>query len=144
MDKIIVAVDLSDLATVAIDYAASFARAFKSHVHILHVEAPVPSYIGNEIVPPVFPLENKEELERIARDLASMAEYMQQHGVEADYELSKGPVIETIIEKASGYNADLIIMGAHNHGFLYRAFIGSVSTGVLKQSPCPVMIIPGK
>jgi len=144
MDKIIVAVDLSDLATVAIDYAASFARAFKSHVHILHVEAPVPSYIGNEIIPPVFPVENKEELERIANDLASMSEYLQQHGVEADYELSKGPVIETIIEKAFGYNADLIIMGAHNHGFLYRAFIGSVSTGVLKQSPCPVMIIPGK
>jgi len=144
MDKILVAVDFSDLATVAIDYAASFAGAFKSHIHILHVKAPMPSYIGNEIVPPVIPVENEEENEHIRKDLSDMAEYLHQRGIKTDYEFAKGPVIETIIEKAYSYKADLIIMGAHNHGFLYRAFIGSVSTGVLKQSPCPVMIIPGK
>ncbi len=144
MDKIIVAVDLSDLASVAVDHAAMLAGAFKSHVHILHVEAPIPSYIGNEIVPPVIPVENKEELERIRLDLAAMADYLKHRGVEADYELVKGPVIESIIEKAKDYNADLIIMGSHNHGFLYRAFIGSVSTGVIKNTHCPVMIIPDK
>ena len=73
-----------------------------------------------------------------------MAEYLQQRGVDADYELVKGPIAETIVEIATNYQADLIILGAHNHGFLYRAFIGSVSTGVLKHSPCPVMIIPAK
>ncbi len=144
MDKILVAVDLSDLSTVAVDYAASFSSAFKSHIHILHVEAPIPAYIGNEIVPPVIPVENEAELERIRMDLSAITEYLHQRGLKADFELAKGPVIETIIEKATGYKADLIIMGAHNHGFLYRAFIGSVSSGVIKHSPCPVMIIPGK
>jgi nucleotide-binding universal stress UspA family protein len=144
MDKILVAVDLSDLSTVAVDYAASFAGAFKSHIKILHVEAPVASYIGNEIVPPVIPVENDEELERIRTDLAAIVDYLHLRGLKAEYELAKGPVIETIIQKAATNKADLIIMGAHNHGFLYRAFIGSVSSGVLKHSPCPVMIIPGK
>jgi len=144
MKKILVAVDLSDLATVAIDYAATFALAFKSHIHILHVEAPATAYIGNEIVPPAIPVENEEEFERIRQELAAMSEYLHNRGLQADYELIKGPVIETIIEKSTLYNAELIIMGAHNHGFLYRALIGSVSTGVLKHSPCPVMIIPEK
>jgi len=144
MDKIIVAVDLSDIAGVAIDYAATFAGAFKSHVHVLHVEVPVPSYVGNDIVQPVIPADNAEELERIRRDLSSMAEHLQQRGIEADYELAKGPVVETIVEKAANYDAKLIILGAHNHGFLYRAFIGSVCSGVIKHSPCPVMIIPTK
>lgn len=144
MEKILVAVDLSDLSTVAVDYAASFAGAFKSHIHILHVEAPIPAYIGNEIVPPVIPVENEEELVQIQRDLSAITEYLHQRGLKADYELAKGPIIETIIEKAKSYKADLVIMGAHNHGFLYRAFIGSVSTGVIRHSPCPVMIIPGK
>ncbi|MEI6061322.1 MAG: universal stress protein [Bacteroidota bacterium] len=144
MDKILVAVDLSDLATVAVDYAASFASAFKSRVHILHVIAPAPSYIGNEIIPPVIPAENEEELERIKKELSSLTEYLQKRGIEADYELVKGIVIETIVEKAAAFNADLTIMGAHNHGFLYRAFIGSVSVGVVKHCPCPVMIIPAK
>jgi len=144
MDKILVAVDLSDIASNAIDYAASFAGVFKSHIHILHVEVPIPAYIGNEVVQPVIPLDDTEELESINRDLSAMAEYMHQRGIDADYELAKGPIVETIIEKATQYNADLIILGAHNHGFLYRAFIGSVCSGVTKHSGCPVLIIPAK
>ena len=144
MDKILIAVDLSDIAAVAIDQAASLAGAFNSHVHILHVETPVPSYLGNEIALPVIPLENKEEQDRIQKDLSAMAEYLKQRGVDADFELAKGPVVETIIEKAANYNADLIVLGAHNHGFLYRAFIGSVCAGVIKHTHCPVMIIPAK
>jgi nucleotide-binding universal stress UspA family protein len=144
MEKILVAVDLSDIASKAIDYAASFAGVFKSHIHILHVEVPIPAYLGNEIVQPVIPTDNADEEESIKRDLLAMAEYLHQRGVDADFELAKGPIVETIIEKATQYKAELIILGAHNHGFLYRAFIGSVCSGVSKHSPCPVMIIPAK
>lgn len=144
MDKILVAVDLSDIASRAIDYAASLAGVFKSHVHILHVKVPVPAYIGNEIVQPVLPTDNAEEEESIKKDLSAMSGYLYQRGIEADIELAKGPIVETIIEKATQFKADLIILGAHNHGFLYRAFIGSVCSGVSKHSPCPVMIIPAK
>ncbi len=144
MDKIIVAVDLSDVAGTTLESAADFAAAFKSYVHILHIEVPVPTYIGNEMVQPVIPIDDEEETNRIRKDLDSMTEYMQKRGIEADYELAKGPIVETIIEKAASYNAELIVLGAHNHGFLYRAFIGSVCTGVVKHSPCPVLIIPSK
>jgi len=144
MDKIIVAVDLSDVATVALNHTVSFARAFNSQVRILHVEVPVPTYIGNEIVQPVLPTDNEAEMELIRKDLSAMVDHLKQHGVEADYELVKGPIVETIVEKAAGYNADLIVLGAHNHGFLYRAFIGSVCSGVVKHSPCPVLIVPSK
>jgi nucleotide-binding universal stress UspA family protein len=144
MDKIIVAVDLSDVATVALNHTVSFARAFKSHVRILHVEVPVPTYIGNEIVQPVIPTDDVDDMERIRKDLSVMVDHLNQQGVEADYELVKGPIVESIIEKAANYNADMIILGAHNHGFLYRAFIGSVCSGVVKHSPCPVLIIPSK
>lgn len=144
MDKIVVAVDLSDVATVALNHTASFALAFKSHVRILHVEVPVPTYIGNELVQPVLPTDNEEENERINKDLAAMVDHLKHLGVEADYELVKGPIVESIIEKAAEYNADMIILGAHNHGFLYRAFIGSVCSGVVKHTPCPVLIVPSK
>jgi nucleotide-binding universal stress UspA family protein len=144
MDKIIVAVDLSDLATVAIDYSASLAKAFKSHIRILHVIAPMPSYMGNEIITPVMPIENKEETIRMQQELQAMTDYLKQQGIDADYELANGPVIETVIDKAGDFSADLIVMGAHSHGFLYRAFIGSVCIGVVKHSHCPVLIIPGK
>lgn len=144
MKKILVAVDLSDLAMTVIDYAAMLAGAFKSHVHLLHVETPATSFIGNEMVPPVTAVENEEETQRINQELSVMSEYLHQKGITADYELAQGAVIETILKKAENYSADLIILGAHNHGFLYRAFIGSVCSGVSKHSQLPVMIIPGQ
>jgi nucleotide-binding universal stress UspA family protein len=73
-----------------------------------------------------------------------MSQYLQQKGIDTSYSLEKGLVAETILETAEKKNADLIIIGAHSHGFLYMAFIGSVSTEVLKHSNCPVLIIPGK
>ena len=126
MDKIIVAVDLSDIASAVIENTAKFAGAFNSRIHILHVEVPVPTYIGNEMVQPVIPTDNEEEQERIRKELSAMADHLHQLGHEADFELAKGPVVDTIVEKAAIYGAKLIVLGAHNHGFLYRAFIGSV------------------
>ena len=144
MNKILVAVDLSDVGSAAVEATAEFAAAFKSHVRVLHVEVPVPNYIGNEIVQPVLPTDDEEENVRIRKDMASMAEYLTTRGIEADYELVKGPIVESIIGQANNYNASMIVLGAHNHGFLYRAFIGSVCSGVIKHSSCTVLIIPSK
>jgi nucleotide-binding universal stress UspA family protein len=144
MKQIVTAVDLSDLAMVAIDKSAEMAIAFGAKVHLLHVEAPPPAFIGNEVVPTVVPGDTTEESQRINRELIAMSQYLQQKGIDTSYSLEKGLVAETILETAEKKNADLIIIGAHSHGFLYMAFIGSVSTEVLKHSNCPVLIIPGK
>ena len=142
MDKIIVAVDLSDVATVALDHTVSFAKAFKSHVRILHVEVPVPTYIGNEIVQPVIPTDNEEEMERISKDLSAMVDHLKQRGVEADYELIKGPIVESIIEKAASYNADMIILGIHGKSGLNAFWSCSVAPKILSRTKIPVLLYP--
>ncbi|NVO20901.1 MAG: universal stress protein [Bacteroidetes bacterium] len=144
MKKILVAVDFSDLATLVLNQASIQARAFESEILILHVEAPVPSFIGNEIGPPVISEHMTEEIERIKSDLDAMVRFFTDQGINSSYEFDQGPVIDTIVEKANEFGAEMIIMGAHNHGFLYRAFIGSTSSGVIKASSCPVLIIPEK
>jgi len=145
MKEILVAVDFSDLVTCVIDHAAEMAAQFKSHIHILHVEMPVSAFVGNEIGPQLpSPEQNLEETKQQQADLLAMTLHLQQKGIEASWELLQGAIADTIVEKAAEIKADLIIVGAHSHGFLYRAFIGSVSTGVLKHAPCPVLVIPEK
>jgi nucleotide-binding universal stress UspA family protein len=144
MKKILVAVDFSDLATTVIDHAAKFAKAFDSEVFILHVETPAPAFIGNEMSAPIMPEHREEEVKRVIYDLKAMAQYLEQMGIATSFEYQHGLVADTILEKARLLDVGLIIMGAHSHGFLYRAFIGSISTGVLKLSPCPVLVIPEK
>lgn len=143
--EILVAVDFSDLAAAVIEHAAMLAFQFKSHVHIIHIETPVPAFVGNEIGPQLPSAEQSiEEIKQQQTDLEAMALHLRQKEIESDWELLQGPVVDTIVDKAKQIHADLLIVGAHNHGFLYRAFIGSVSTGVLKNAPCPVLIIPEK
>jgi nucleotide-binding universal stress UspA family protein len=145
MKEILVAVDFSDLVANVIDQAEILASQFKSHVHIVHIETPIPAFVGNEIGPQLPPPEqNLEETKQQQADLEAMALHLQQKGIETTWELMQGAVVDAIIEKAREINADLLIVGAHNHGFLYRAFIGSISTGILKHAPCPVMVVPEK
>lgn len=145
MKVILVAVDFSDLATSVIDHAAVMAAQFGSHVHIIHIDTPVPAFVGNEIGPQLPPPEqNLEETKQQQADLAAMASHLEQKGIRTTWELLQGAIADTIVEKAVEIKANLIVAGAHSHGFLYRAFIGSVSTGVLKHAPCPVLVIPEK
>lgn len=144
MKKILVAVDLSDLAASLMEYAASQALAFGSSVKILYVEPPVPAFIGTEMSPPVSLEPSAEESSRITDELAAMAKFLEDKGIEASYEYAHGPIIDTIVDKARNEAADLLIVGAHSHGILYRAFIGSISAGLVKVSPCPVLLIRGK
>jgi nucleotide-binding universal stress UspA family protein len=144
MKRILAAVDFSDLSTPVIETAAELAIAFGSEIRIVHVEAPAPAFIGSEMSPPVLSEQHTEEVERIHEDLKSMIAYLEKKGISAEYKYLQGPVVELINEQSKEFNADLVLVGAHSHGILYRAFIGSISSGVVKTCRRPVLVIPEK
>ena len=141
--KLLVTTDFSDLSTEVISQAADIALACKSEVFVLHVIPPTPVYSGSEISPPVIMDYTPEEWHREQRDLDAIVDFLKNKGIAASNVLVSGPIASTIYDKAIQLNADLVVVGAHSHGFLYRAFIGSVSEGLLKEPPCPIMVIPG-
>ncbi len=53
-----------------------------------------------------------------------------------------GATIEMILEESKKLNIDLIIAGHTKHGFFYNAFVGSVSSEIIKKSKIPVLIVP--
>jgi len=144
IQKILVTVDFSDLSTEVVEQAADIALAFKADVYIIHVIPPTPVYSGSEISPPVILDYSAEEWRSEQHDLDTMAGFMKQKGIRAETVLLSGPITEVILNKAVELKIDLITVGAHSHGFLYRAFIGSVSEDLLKRAPCPVLVIPGR
>ena len=50
---------------------------------------------------------------------------------------------EKIVEVAEGEESDLIVMGDRGFSALRRFLIGSVSTYVMQQAPCPVLLCKG-
>jgi nucleotide-binding universal stress UspA family protein len=55
-----------------------------------------------------------------------------------------GPVVETLIDCAREYSADLIVMGSEGRTGVSRLLLGSVAEGVLRGAPCSVEIVRRK
>lgn len=142
MKKILVPVDFSDLTTDVLDAAAKIAKAFSGEVYIIHITGP--DSFSNDIPPELSsshnPAMDQHTLEDY--DLKVMVDYLTAQNIPAKYGLFHGPVVGTIMLEAENYAADLIVVGAQSHGFLYRTFIGSTSGGVMRNTFCPVMIVP--
>lgn len=51
---------------------------------------------------------------------------------------------ESIIEEATRWGADLIVMGTHGHSGLMHLLLGSVAEGVIRASSIPVLLVPHK
>ena len=59
-------------------------------------------------------------------------------------EVVRGGAAQAIVETASEWGADLIVIGSHGYGFWSRALLGSVSNSVVHHAPCSVLIVRGK
>ena len=55
-------------------------------------------------------------------------------------EVLRGPPDQQIIEKANGWDADIIVVGSHGRGFWGR-LLGSVSNGVVHHAECSVLVV---
>jgi nucleotide-binding universal stress UspA family protein len=63
-------------------------------------------------------------------------------GVHATDRVELGPTVEELSAIANERDAALIIVGSHRPGSLFAAFRGSVSRGLAREAPCPVVVVP--
>ena len=53
-------------------------------------------------------------------------------------------VYQGIIEFAGTHKVDLIVMSTHGRTGAGHFFLGSIAERVIRQAPCPVMVVPAK
>lgn len=144
MRSILLAVDFSAVTSRAAEQVAEIARAFSSRVCVLHVAAPDPAFVGWEPGPEVVRHQRAASLREEHRKVQEIAQKLRDGGIDAHALLVQGPTVDTILERAQRVAADLIVVGSHGHGALYRALLGSVSEGIVRAAACPVLIIPSR
>jgi len=144
MRTILVPIDFSDVTTRVVDTATNLAKAFSGKLCLLHIAAPDPAFVGWEPGPDIARHQRATDLRDEHRRTQELAEQLRSQGLDAQALLVQGPTVETILERAAKLGADLIVMGSHGHGALYRALLGSISEGVVRQANCPVLIIPAR
>jgi nucleotide-binding universal stress UspA family protein len=76
------------------------------------------------------------------RTLEQAAETARAAGVEVTTELREGNAPHEICELARERDAGMIVLGSHGWGAIRSALYGSVTAGVLRHAPCPVLVVP--
>ena len=125
-----------------IDKALDLAKAFDSKLWLVHIAAPDPDFVGYEVGPQYIRDSRAVEIRKEHRLLQEYTIKLKEKEVNTEGLLLQGATIEMLIKESKKLNIDLIIAGHHEHGFLYKAFVGSVSAGILRKSKIPVLLIP--
>lgn len=141
MSVILLATDGSPSAAEATHEAIELAHALDLPlvaVAVEHVAVPAYGYYGyGEVYSDLVAGEH----EHVQRVLAEVAHEADDHGVPCDVVQANGSVVEEICRVAAEREAKLIVIGAHGWGALRRFVFGSVSTGVMHEAPCPVLVV---
>jgi nucleotide-binding universal stress UspA family protein len=142
MENILAAVDFSNATADVVQHAAVLTRQFSAKLWLLHVAAPDPDFVGYEVATQATRDQMAERFHQEHRDLQALAGTVRGLGVEATPLLVQGSTAEKILEEAQRLDADLIVLGSHGRGALFKTLVGSTSEGVLRKSRCPVTIVP--
>lgn len=142
MKNILISIDFDENTEQLINKATELAEKYNSTVWILHVADPDPDFIGLEVGPQYIRDHKAAELKKEHKLLFGYSNKLKEKGVKATGLLIQGATIETILSESKKLNIDLIIIGHHNHTFLYRMFFGNTSLDVIKKSNIPVLVVP--
>jgi len=66
----------------------------------------------------------------------------QHDGIRWNQSLRKGDVIDTIVGSAREASADLVVMASDGRNGILDAFRGSHSEQIVRQVPCPLLVVP--
>ena len=79
------------------------------------------------------------ELEHASDELAHTAELLRDTHVEKRVEI--GDAATTICAIAEELGVDVIVVGSHGRKGVSRLFLGSTSEHVVRNAPCPVLVV---
>jgi len=142
MKKILTAIDFTEDIELVLDYTKKIAKAFEAKVRLIHsesVETFITSFEPDQI--PTFELIEAQK-KVISKKLDELKEKIESAGIETTAVLMEGPTVDSILEEAEKFKAELIILGSHKHGKFYHIIAGSIHDSIVSHSNIPVLIIP--
>lgn len=140
--NILVAIDLSSASRKILDKAKTLAFALPAKVCLLHVIEGDPDFPDDEPDSQGTSDQGQQELPQEHKDLQKEVDGLRQSGIDTKGLLSQGPIVDVILQKSKQLEIDIIIVGTHGHGGVHHMIFGSVSEGVLRNTTCPVLVIP--
>ena len=138
----------SPLAEEALSYVKKLKEAGEEEVVVIHVvdDLSVELPEGTDLLKEkelykILPEVDQEYLISLVEKLNAVKEELEEEGLKVKIYLKYGNIPKQIVGVADEEKVNLIVMGAHGKGLLSEILLGSVSTDVIRQASCPVLIV---
>lgn len=146
INKILVAIDGSETAYLALDFGLDLAKKYSSEVLIVTVfDAISRSLVSRGMLfTPTSTTKYLEELEEFHEKLLDKALKKSKQSapkVKLSKKLLTGRAADQIVKAANEDAVDLIVIGSRGLGGIKEFFLGSVSDRVADEAKCPVLIV---
>lgn len=132
--SILVSLDGSSFAEAALPWALALSRACDSDLHLATVHEPVPSFSYDEWEAAAWEW-SEEYLAKVRDRVDALA------GGDVDAWVGSGRVVDCLLRRADDVKAELVVMATHGRGAFTRAWLGSVTDGLLRRTHIPVLVV---
>ena len=136
-EKILVPLDGSEHSTRALEKAVQIAKQIGGKVTLVHV------YLVSQSA--ITPMQVSRYVQAIRKQgeivLAEGEKRANAEGVQVEKLLVMGHAVEEILKTAKKGNFNLVVIGARGMSKIKELLMGSVSDGVTKHAPCPVLVV---
>ena len=144
MKSILVPVDFSKATELVLKATVTMAKALDARVTLMNVAPREPDVFGHQLTRKVVTEPVPEDVRERYDKLMGCAKWLEDADVIVKSLLVRDDRVRAVIQEVEREDVDLIVMGSHGRGALYRRIMGSVSEGVMREAKCPVLIIPSK
>jgi nucleotide-binding universal stress UspA family protein len=134
--RVLLGTDLGQATELATDRAFDVAHRYGAELLVVSVIEPVNprQQIGNEI--------RWDQIRDRRHDAAqALVARGRALGITVSFLVWTGDPGESIVAAAGAENVDLIVVGTHGRGTIKRLLLGSVSEHVVRNAPCPVLVV---
>jgi len=142
--KILLAVDDSKFSEKATQALASVCRTPDAEVLVLRVIEPRFYSVPPQMSPGYSPETaeaRKEQRKEAEEAVGRIAQSLRTAGFRVETRVGEGEPRSAILDLASEWHADLIVLGSHGRTGLQRLLLGSVTEAVARHARCSVLIV---
>ena len=140
--KLLVAVDLSGCTRTIVDKIIDLCGTQVAQIWIVHNAEPRPDFVEFKVDPLAARELLAKKFRHEHRQIQEIAERLRDRGLDATALLVHGATVDAILKEADDLDVDMIVVGSHGRGAMFKLLLGSVSAGILHKSQRPVLVIP--
>jgi len=136
-EKILVPLDGSEHSIRALKNAIQIAKKFDGTIILIHVYT-----VSSFAITPAQVYNYVQAIQELGNSILEEGQKLvKAEGVPVETKLQEGQTIEKILETITKEKINLVVLGSRGLSKLKGIIMGSVSEGVTKHSPCPVLVV---